>query len=94
MSADRISPPEEYPGPEGYAMTRLELEQHEDVSIPGRATLVPPSATGRPVMVLRTGCHLPLHGEVYVDVDWDSLVAWVDQVRAERVRLGLGGSAW
>ena len=40
-------------------------------------------------MTVRTGCYLPMLGEVYVDLDYTALAAWVDQVHAERQRLGI-----
>lgn len=89
--SDRISPPDEYPGPEGAARARVELENLPDVRVLGHATLVPPAAHGRPVAVVRTGCYLPMLGEVYVDLDFTALAEWVDAVRAERQRLGIVG---
>jgi len=89
VSVDRISPPEEYPGPEGSARARVELENLPDVQVLGYATLVPPAAVGRPAATIRTGCYLPMLGEVYVDIDFAALAEWVDAVRAERRRLGV-----
>ena len=42
MSADRISPPDEHPGPESTARARVELENLPDVRVLGYAPPPPP----------------------------------------------------
>lgn len=79
--ADRISPADEYPGPEHEIALTLEVMGCDDLgSAIGR--LVPPSFEGGRCAIW-TGVSL-VGCEIVVDLDWHALSEWVTSVLAAR----------